>query len=129
MAQFRRSSRLALFSSAALLLIPMAEARAQTAPAPSEASAVPQSTVASRTFSPADFARYSPKTALDMVNQIPGFSIRASEKMRGLGQATDNVLFNGERASSKSDDITSQLGRIPASSVIRIDQTWVLRPM
>ena len=121
MAQFRHSPRLALFTSAALLLIPTGEARAQTVPALPDASGVPQSAVASRSFSPADFARFSPKTALDMVNQIPSFSIRAAEKMRGLGQATDNVLFNGERASSKSDNVTSQLARIPASSVIRID--------
>ncbi|HVF37885.1 MAG TPA: TonB-dependent receptor, partial [Sphingomicrobium sp.] len=76
---------------------------------------------AGRTFVPADFARYSPKTALDMINQIPGFSIRADQRMRGLGQATDNVLFNGERPSGKSDDIFAQLGRIPASSVVRIE--------
>lgn len=75
----------------------------------------------SRSFSPADFARYSPKTALDMVNQIPGFTIRADARMRGLGQATDNVLLNGERPSSKSDDIFSALTRISASSVVRID--------
>jgi hypothetical protein len=75
----------------------------------------------SRSFMPADFARYSPKTALDMVNQIPGFSIRADARMRGLGQATDNVLLNGERPSSKSDDIFSALTRISASSVTRID--------
>lgn len=124
MAQFRRSTRSALFCSAAFLLLQMPEARAQdapVAPAQPDASAVPQSTVASRSFLPADFARFSPKTALDMVNQIPGFSIRSAERMRGLGQATDNILFNGERASSKSDDVSSQLGRIPASSVIRID--------
>jgi hypothetical protein len=77
--------------------------------------------LANRTFLPADFARYSPKTALDMVNQVPGFTIRADARMRGLGQATDNVLLNGERPSSKSDDIFSALGRIPASSVTRIE--------
>lgn len=86
-----------------------------------EPTPAPTVAPASRTFVPADFARYSPKTALDMVNQIPGFSIRAGVRMRGLGQATDNVLLNGERASSKSDDIFAQLQRIPASSVTRID--------
>jgi hypothetical protein len=124
MAQFRRSTRSALFCSAAFLLLQTSDARAQDAPVPPaqpDHTAVPRSAVASRSFTPADFARFSPKTALDMVNQIPGFSIRSTERMRGLGQATDNVLFNGERGASKSDDVTSQLGRIPASSVIRID--------
>ena len=121
MAWHRRLSRPALLTSAALLLLPVEPAKAQDSAPPPDHTAVTQSSVASRSFTPADFARYSPKTALDMVNQIPGFSIRAGEKLRGLGQATDNVLFNGERASSKSDDVTAQLGRIPASTVIRID--------
>src|SRR5205085_6547536 len=88
---------------------------------PAEPTAAPTVAVPSRSFSPADFARYSPKTALDMVNQIPGFAIRAGERLRGIGQATDNVLLNGERPATKSDDIFAQLTRIPAASVVRID--------
>ena len=109
-----RSAVSLLLASAAL---PCGAAFAQSAePTPAETVAP-----ASRSFSPADFARYSPKTALDMVNQIPSFSIRAGERLRGIGQATDNVLLNGERPSSKSDDIFAQLTRIPAASVVRID--------
>jgi hypothetical protein len=100
--------------------MPWSQFAAAQNPQPAEAPTAP-GTVASRSFAPADFARYSPKTALDMVNQIPGFSIRAGERLRGLGQATDNVLLNGERPSSKSADIFAQLTRIPAASVIRID--------
>ena len=39
-----------------------------------------------RSFVPADFERYAPKTALDMVRQIPGFAIDEAENRRGLGQ-------------------------------------------
>ena len=77
--------------------------------------------VASRTYTPADFARFAPRTALDMLRQVPGFAIREQVVERGLGQATGNVLLNGQRISGKSDDIITQLGRIPAGNVVRIE--------
>lgn len=76
---------------------------------------------ARQAYTPADFARYAPKNAFDMVKQIPGFSIRDNENLRGLGQATGNVLFNGERPSNKADDMYTQLSRIPAGNVERIE--------
>ena len=72
-------------------------------------------------FTAADFARYAPTNAYDMLNQVPGFSIRDNENLRGLGQATGNVLFNGERPSNKGDDMYTQLSRIPAGNVERIE--------
>lgn len=72
-------------------------------------------------YTPADFARFAPKNALDMLSQVPGFSIRESEQMRGLGQATGNVLFNGQRSSNKGDTLFTLLQRIPASNVTRIE--------
>lgn len=78
--------------------------------------------LAGRTFTPADFARFAPKTALDMVRQIPGFSIEGRNNgNRGLGQATQNVLLNGQRISGKSNDAPSALSRIDAASVTRIE--------
>ncbi|HYD73998.1 MAG TPA: Plug domain-containing protein, partial [Candidatus Binatia bacterium] len=74
-----------------------------------------------RTYEAAEFARFAPQTALDMLNQVPGFTIRQATIERGLGQATGNVLLNGQRISNKSDDILAQLRRIPAESVIRIE--------
>ncbi len=76
---------------------------------------------ARQVFVPADFARYAPKNAYDMLAQVPGFSIRDNEQLRGLGQATGNVLFNGERPSNKADDMYTQLSRIPAGNVERIE--------
>ncbi len=74
-----------------------------------------------RSYTPADFARFAPRSALDMLRQIPGFSINEGEQARGLGQASGNVLVNSQRLSSKSDDIFAQLSRIPASNVERIE--------
>ena len=72
-------------------------------------------------YTPEDFARFSPKTALDMLVQTPGFVIRREDSERGLGEASGNVLLNGKRLSGKSDDILSQIGRIPAGDVVRIE--------
>ncbi len=75
-----------------------------------------------RTYTPADFVRFAPKTALDMVRQIPGFSIEGGDNgNRGLGQATQNVLLNGQRVSGKSNDAATALSRIDAASVTRIE--------
>lgn len=74
-----------------------------------------------RTFTPEDFARFAPRTALDMIRQVPGFTIRDAPQERGLGQATANVLMNGQRIGGKSDDIVTQLGRITAANVVRIE--------
>jgi outer membrane receptor for ferrienterochelin and colicins len=68
-----------------------------------------------------DFARFAPKTARDMLDQVPGFSIKQAEAKRGLGGASANILINGERFSGKSNDILTELNRIAASSVVRID--------
>jgi len=71
----------------------------------------------SRKFDPDFFAAYAPVTALDMVKRIPGFSINAGEDRRGFGENAGNVLVDGDRPSTKSDDIFTILSRIPASQV------------
>ncbi|PIW56402.1 MAG: TonB-dependent receptor [Sphingomonadales bacterium CG12_big_fil_rev_8_21_14_0_65_65_10] len=90
-------------------------------PEPTEAPASAADDTTAQVYTPADFTRYAPSNALDMLNRVPGFSIRGSDQQRGLGQATGNVLFNGARPSSKSDDIFAQLSRIPAGNVARIE--------
>ena len=107
--------------AAALVAGPVA---AQTAPPPSlpdaAAEAVPTS---GQSYTPADFARFAPRTALDMVRQIPGFAIltQGGGGNRGLGAASQNVLINGARIADKSTDAQTALARINADSVRRID--------
>ncbi|WP_260582066.1 TonB-dependent receptor plug domain-containing protein [Sphingopyxis sp. PET50] len=111
--------------AAMLAAAPAAAQEASTRETPPPAAAgVPAGTAsgtARQVYTPADFARYAPKNAYDMLNQVPGFSIRDNENLRGLGQATGNVLFNGERPSNKADDMYTQLSRIPAGNVERIE--------
>ena len=106
------SLRLLALTTALLSLPPFAAAQ-------DPATATPTS--GSRTYAPADFARYSPRNALDMLEQVPGFVIRAAVQERGLGQATGNVLLNGQRLSGKSNDVVTQLGQVPAGNVVRIE--------
>ncbi len=116
----------AFTGAAAIALLGAWPAQAQDLPESGDAAAPDPQPAAStlrsgQVYTPADFVRYAPKNAYDMLNQVPGFTIRDSEQLRGLGQATGNVLFNGQRPSSKSDTLETLLTRIPADNVERIE--------
>ncbi|MDQ3077949.1 MAG: TonB-dependent receptor plug domain-containing protein, partial [Pseudomonadota bacterium] len=74
-----------------------------------------------RIFTPADFARFAPKTAYDMLIQVPGFTLRGASQERGLGQASENVLINGQRIANKSGGAIAELQKVSASNVERIE--------
>jgi hypothetical protein len=98
---------------------------AQSAPASSDPAVAPPPKAATagdrRIYTPADFARFSPKTAFDMVAQLPGFSIRGADQERGLGQASENILINGERSANKSGGAIAELQKMSATNVERIE--------
>lgn len=96
----------------ASLLLLSSTVFAQTPVAPTEGK---------RTYTPADFAQFAPRTALDMLNRVPGFGIKEEDGDRGLGEATGNVVINGQRLSGKSNDVVTELSRIPAANVERIE--------
>jgi len=62
-----------------------------------------------------------PNTAYDMVRRIPGFAIDDGSSLRGFAASAGNVLIDGQRPASKTDDLISLLNRIPAAQVERID--------
>jgi TonB-dependent Receptor Plug Domain len=80
-----------------------------------------EATEGARVFTPADFARFSPRNALDMLEEVPGFTLREEESQRGLGQASANVLIDGQRITSKSEGVFSTLERIAVDRVERIE--------
>src|SRR4051812_5934420 len=84
-------------------------------------ASAPAGTVDKRVYTPADFARFAPKTAYDMLAQVPSFTIRSADQERGLGQASENVLINGQRITDKSGGAVDQLKRTSATSVDRIE--------
>lgn len=68
------------------------------------------------------FAQYAPRTALDIVNRIPGFTLDlGNSDLRGFSGAAGNVVIDGQRPSSKSESLADTLARIPASRVARVD--------
>ncbi|MCF8471977.1 MAG: TonB-dependent receptor [Sphingomonadaceae bacterium] len=106
--------RRALLATAAAILSLPGVAHANVDNANADMSVTP---TGSRKFDPDFFTAYAPVTALDMVRRIPGFSIDQGEGRRGFGENAGNVLIDGDRPSTKSDDILTIMSRIPASQV------------
>lgn len=67
------------------------------------------------------FTAFTPRTALDMVERVPGFVIDEGEERRGFSGAQGNVLIDGEPPTSKAQEIDDILARIPAADVVRIE--------
>ena len=97
------------------------EAAVTPAPAPAPDSVGPRPENGRLIYDVASFARFAPQTALDMVRQIPGFTISQVSSDRGLGEASQNVLINGQRISGKGDSAETVLGRTAARSVLRFE--------
>ena len=73
-------------------------------------------------YEAAFYAQFAPRTALDMVNQTPGFTLDGgNDEQRGFTGAVGNVLIDGERLGAKSQSLDSVLLRVPASEVLRIE--------
>jgi outer membrane receptor protein involved in Fe transport len=100
-----------------MLLFVLAQA---VAAAVAPAQAPPEATgVAS--YPPAFFAAQNPNSANDMVARLPGFTLDTGDNVRGYEGAAGNVLIDGQRPASKSDNLNTILSRIPAGKVERID--------
>ncbi|WP_156172075.1 TonB-dependent receptor plug domain-containing protein [Aurantiacibacter gangjinensis] len=132
--QHPASARAALIAA---MLAPAAPAWAQDGEplpdAPDATEVSPQdpqaaaSAAAREIYTVADFERFAPRNALDLIDQIPGFDVDqgggggGGGGGRGFGQAQENLLINGERISSKSNSTADQLSRIPVDNVVRIE--------
>lgn len=90
-------------------------------PAIAQPNASSASAAGKQVYLPAEFARFAPKTAYDMLSQVPSFTIRSADTQRGLGQASENVLINGQRITNKSGGAIDQLQRTSAQAVDRIE--------
>jgi len=77
-------------------------------------------------YDAAFYAAFAPRTALDMVNQTPGFVLLApdgngDDERRGFAGAVGNVLIDGQRLGAKSQNLRDVLGRVAAKEVLRIE--------
>jgi outer membrane receptor for ferrienterochelin and colicins len=111
----------ALLAGASLIACPGTALAQETGDAPPPVPTLPAAAEGAKSYTPADFTRFAPKNAYDMLRQVPGFIIFEPDERRGLGQASTNVLINSERFSGKSNDVVTELTRIPAEDVVRID--------
>ena len=98
---------------------PIADAAAQN---PSNADESANSTVI---YTADSFSQYNPVTASDMLDRIPGISLRgggpgSGRGDRGLGTG-GNLLINGQRIAGKGNSARDQLDRITAAEVERIE--------
>jgi hypothetical protein len=88
---------------------------------PASASAPAQTAQSTIPYPASFFATMGLETAYDVVLRVPGFTLDDGSAVRGFADAAGNVLIDGQRPASKTDDLISILKRIPASRVERID--------
>ena len=100
------------------------------AQAPAAAQPAPAAAPTSRTtgYDAAFFVKYAPRTALDIVQRIPGFTLdlganngNGGADIRGFAGVAGNVVINGQRPTTKSEPLDAYLSRIPASRVKRVE--------
>ncbi|KQZ30662.1 TonB-dependent siderophore receptor [Caulobacter sp. Root1472] len=72
-------------------------------------------------YPPDFFAEQRPSTAFDMITRLPGFRLDRGDEARGFAGTAGNVLVNGERPTTKSDNLEDILKRISASAVERVE--------
>lgn len=106
----------------------LASALAMTAAGADQAAATPTAAVADGaasasviSYPPEFFTASQPTTALDMLSRLPGFAVDTGDTVRGFEGAAGNVLLDGQRPATKTDNLEEILRRVPASQVARID--------
>jgi hypothetical protein len=114
-------------ASPAIAKQPAGSSASQTAPTPAPSSTAARGTTV---YQASFFAQFAPRTAYDIVQHIPAFTLDLGANNSNLGGNTDirgfagvagNVVINGQRPSTKSERLDSYLNRIPASRVIRVE--------
>jgi hypothetical protein len=99
---------------------------AQTPAATEIPNAAATPTSRTTVYDAAFFAKYAPRTAYDIVQRIPGFTLdfgssQNGADVRGFAGTAGNVVTNGQRPSTKSEPLDAFLSRIPASRVKRVE--------
>ena len=75
-----------------------------------------------RTVYMAEFYKtIEPRTALDMVERTPGFTLQEADNRRGYQGSLGNLLIDGRRLVGKNQTLADALQLIPASQVARIE--------
>ena len=102
------------------MLIAQILAQAAVAAVPAAPAAPPQQQ-GLISYPPAFFTQYQPANAMEMVARLPGFTFDGGDGVRGYEGSAGNVLVDGQRPTTKTDDLDQILRRLPAGAVERID--------
>jgi outer membrane receptor protein involved in Fe transport len=94
-------------------------AQAAAAASPPAAVAPQQQGVIS--YPAAFFAGQQVANATEMLARVPGFTLDTGDSVRGFEGAAGNVIVDGQRPTSKTDNLEEILRRIPVSQIERID--------
>jgi outer membrane cobalamin receptor len=100
---------------------PEAPTLPECSPQPACSTVAPVSSADRVVYEAVFFNQYNPQTALDMVRQVPGFSLDGGDDRRGFSGAVGNLLIDGVRPSTKSQGVDGILSRIPANQVVRLE--------
>ena len=111
--------------SAAAFAAPALAAQPTAPPSAQATTADGRTTVYQAVF----FTQYAPRTALDVAQRVPGFTLdlgatqtnQGQVDVRGFAGTAGNVVINGARPSSKAETLQTTLSRIPAQRVVRVE--------
>lgn len=102
------------------MLIATVLAQAAVAAAPPAAIA-PQAPQGVTSYPVTFFAGQQVANAAEMLARVPGFTLDTGNSVRGFEGAAGNVIVDGARPTSKTDNLEDILRRIPISQIERID--------
>ncbi|MDA8922278.1 TonB-dependent receptor plug domain-containing protein [Gammaproteobacteria bacterium] len=125
MKKIKTRSALTFFCLCLLLLSAQSGLAQNTAAAAQNPSNADESANSTVIYTADSFSQYNPITASDMLDRIPGISLRgggpgSGRGDRGLGTG-GNLLINGQRIAGKGNSARDQLDRITAAEVERIE--------
>src|SRR4051812_46943503 len=115
-----------------LLVVGVSAIALLASPASAQTGSASPSTAGQRSrtsvYDLAFFTQYAPRTAYDIVQRIPGFTLDLGNNqaatgvdVRGFAGTAGNIVINGARPSTKSETLDTMLQRIPASRVTRVE--------
>lgn len=121
-------TRALLLATAGMAALTLATAAAAEQPAAAPATAAPAKANRTTVYQADFFAQYAPRTALDVVQHVPGFTLdlgvtqgNNAQDVRGFAGTAGNVVINGSRPSTKAEALDTTLSRIPAQRVVRVE--------
>jgi hypothetical protein len=118
-----------LTTATVAMLAPITGVAAQSSGAQTPIPAAVSRSGRTASYDAAYFAQFAPRTAYDIVQHVPGFTLdlgstqtaTGSVDVRGFAGTAGNVVINGSRPSTKAETLDITLQRLPAQRVVRVE--------